>query len=72
MKRNITYPFVCNDWLAVESRDGQIERLLPIASDEEMTQFHVVFSKRIMSGIFAGCGRRDETRDDRFCHHLIL
>ncbi|XP_062619009.1 polycystin-1-related protein-like [Saccostrea cucullata] len=38
-----TYCFLCNRWLAVEEDDGMIDRLLPVASKEDMTNFQNLF-----------------------------
>ena len=35
--------FLCNRWLAVEEDDGMIDRLLPVASKEDMTNFQNLF-----------------------------
>lgn len=37
------YCFLCNRWLAVEEDDGMIDRLLPVASKEDMTNFQNLF-----------------------------
>ncbi|XP_063601108.1 uncharacterized protein LOC134777199 [Penaeus indicus] len=38
------YEFIANKWLAVESKDGQIDRLLPVAGKEQMTEFTHLFN----------------------------
>ena len=48
------YPFVCDKWLAVESVDGQIERLLSIANDKELKKFHLVFASTVSKGLLDG------------------
>ena len=30
--------FICNDWLALDQSDGQIERLLPVATQQQRTE----------------------------------
>ena len=40
--------FICERWLAVEEDDGRVERVLPIASDKELTHFqHLFVSKTV-------------------------
>ena len=36
--------FLCNNWLAVEEGDGKIERVLPAAGTENVTEFKNRFS----------------------------
>ena len=36
--------FVCNEWLAVEKADGQIDRVIPVACKKELTQFKHLFT----------------------------
>ncbi|ELU06540.1 hypothetical protein CAPTEDRAFT_185815 [Capitella teleta] len=38
--------FICNRWLAVEEDDGQVDRLLPVASEEQKTQFGHMFPNK--------------------------
>ncbi|CAH3175942.1 unnamed protein product [Porites evermanni] len=40
------YYFICNRWLAVDEEDGQVERLVPLASKEELTEFGHLFVAR--------------------------
>ncbi|XP_048575324.1 polycystic kidney disease protein 1-like 2 [Nematostella vectensis] len=40
------YYFICNRWLAVDEDDGQVERLVPLASREELTEFQHLFVAR--------------------------
>ncbi|KAK3091662.1 hypothetical protein FSP39_021645 [Pinctada imbricata] len=35
--------FLCNRWLAVEEDDGMVDRLLPVASDDDLATFHNLF-----------------------------
>lgn len=37
------YFFLCGRWLAADEEDGQIERILPVAGEEEVTGFHHLF-----------------------------
>ncbi|XP_013422214.1 uncharacterized protein LOC106182109 [Lingula anatina] len=37
------YYFMCNRWLAVEEDDGQIDRVIPVAGKNEMTNFDYLF-----------------------------
>ena len=46
--------FVCDNWLAVESHDGQVCRLLPVANDEELTNFNQLFTARTVKGLADG------------------
>lgn len=40
--------FICERWLAVEEDDGRVERLLPVASEQELTHFqHLFVSKTV-------------------------
>jgi len=48
------YPFVCDSWLAVDSVDGRIEKILPVASDEELKQVHFVFASTLSKGLLDG------------------
>ena len=36
--------FLCNSWLAVAEGDGRIERVLPVAGTENVTEFKNRFS----------------------------
>ena len=35
---------MCDDWLAVDQSDGNIERVLPVATDSQIASFRKVFS----------------------------
>ncbi|XP_066922168.1 polycystin family receptor for egg jelly-like [Clytia hemisphaerica] len=48
------FPFVCEDWLAVECSHGQLEKQLHLAAPEEMKQPHLVFSSTISKGLIDG------------------
>lgn len=50
LKKHIKFPrffFVCSQWMAVEEGDGQIERVIPVAGKDDMTQFGQLFSHSI-------------------------
>jgi len=49
-----TFYFICQRWLAVEKDDGQIERVLPAASDTEKTQFSYLLSKQAYHSVSDG------------------
>ncbi|XP_066275245.1 polycystin-1-like protein 2 [Branchiostoma lanceolatum] len=38
--------FVGNIWFAVEEGDGKVERVLPVATDKQLTRFKTLFSSR--------------------------
>ncbi|XP_035682689.1 uncharacterized protein LOC118420093 [Branchiostoma floridae] len=40
------YTFVCERWLAVEEGDGQVDRLLPVATEKDLTSIGKVFSSK--------------------------
>ena len=42
---NVTYVFICDDWLAVESTDGKIEREILPATPSQLQQFRYLFHK---------------------------
>lgn len=42
-----TYQFVCNRWLAIEYDDGEVERTLHLATNEELNTFRTLFYKNI-------------------------
>ena len=44
----------CENWLAVESDDGKVCRILSISNDEELTTFNHVFSKQAVKGLMDG------------------
>ena len=48
------YPFINDSWLAVESDDGQIERLLAVAGEKELKKFHLVFASTVSQGLLDG------------------
>ncbi|CAF0849209.1 unnamed protein product [Adineta steineri] len=46
--------FISQQWFAVEKDDGRIERILPIASEEEMQEFSYVLSKKAYHSVSDG------------------
>ena len=42
------WPLLCEKWLAVESEDGKVCRILPVANEEELTNFSQLFSDRVV------------------------
>ena len=44
----------CENWLAVESDDGKVCRILAVSNDEELTNFNHVFSKQAIKGLMDG------------------
>lgn len=36
---------MCDNWLAVDQSDGNVERVLPVASKDQIGQFRRIFSK---------------------------
>ena len=51
LQTNKQWLFVCENWLAVESEDGKVCRVLHVANDEELTNFHHLFSARAIKGL---------------------
>ena len=49
-----TWLFFCENWLAVESEDGKVCRLLSVANEQEMTNFSHLFSARAIKGLADG------------------
>jgi len=39
----LRYFFICDQWLAVDEEDGKVDRILPLASPENMSTFHRLF-----------------------------
>ena len=37
------YYFLCGRWLAADEEDGQVDRILPVAADDEVAGFQNVF-----------------------------
>ena len=48
------FGFVCDQWLAVESNDGLIDRRLTIAGEEDLKKFHLVFASTVSKGLVDG------------------
>ena len=48
------WPLYCENWLAVESEDGKVCRVLSIANEEEMVSFGHLFSARAIKGLADG------------------
>ena len=46
--------FLCNNWLAVEEGDGKIERVLPAAGTEKVTEFKNRFSDLMRTNLTDG------------------
>lgn len=46
--------FLLQNWLAVEKNDGRIERLLPIAGDEDKLKFSYLLSKKAYHSLSEG------------------
>ena len=51
---NQQYTFFCNDWLAVDQGDGLIQRVLPVASEQEMRAFENLFLAKTASDLTDG------------------
>lgn len=43
LKQNVQYQFIINSWLAVDQGDGQISRVIPVATAQELRAFEHVF-----------------------------
>lgn len=48
------YVFLCNQWLAVDKDDGQVERLLPVAAQTELANFDHLFYTRTRQDLTDG------------------
>ena len=48
------WPLFCENWLAVESEDGKVCRVLHVASEEETISFGHLFSNRALKGLADG------------------
>ena len=48
------FHFVCDKWFGVEHGDGQIDRILPVASKDDLTGFKHLFSKSVKKKFFDG------------------
>lgn len=47
MLTHFRFFFVCDRWLAVEEDDGMIERIIPVAGINDLTQFKQLFSHSV-------------------------
>ncbi|XP_028399329.1 LOW QUALITY PROTEIN: polycystic kidney disease protein 1-like 2 [Dendronephthya gigantea] len=54
LQTGVTWTMVCENWLAVESEDGKVCRILSVANEEELTSFNHVFSKKAIKGLADG------------------
>ena len=45
---------LCENWLAVESEDGKVCRILSVANEQELTNFNQLFSARAIKGLADG------------------
>ena len=50
IQSNKQWYFVCDNWLAVESEDGKVCRVIPVANDQELTNFNQLFTARTVKG----------------------
>lgn len=48
------YFFLCNSWLACDEGDGLVERLIPVASPEELKDFQYLFLQNSSQGFSDG------------------
>ena len=39
----LRYYFICNEWLAADEGDGEVNRIVPIAGSEEVASFNHLF-----------------------------
>lgn len=46
--------FVCEQWLAVESEDGKVDRVLQLADDEKLSQYKNLFIDKASNDLFDG------------------
>ncbi|XP_028402707.1 polycystic kidney disease protein 1-like 2 isoform X2 [Dendronephthya gigantea] len=54
IQTNKQWYFVCDNWLAVEAEDGKVCRVLPVANDQELTNFNQLFTARTVKGLADG------------------
>lgn len=45
---------ICDNWLSVESSDGKVCRVLPVANAQELTNFNQLFTARTLKGLADG------------------
>ena len=48
------YYFICQQWLAVEKEDGQVDRLLPVSCDEQKTELKYLLEKQAKNSLSDG------------------
>lgn len=48
------YAFLVNQWLAVDEDDGQIDRLVSVASPQELTEFMSLFASNAKRNLTDG------------------
>lgn len=48
------YAFLVNQWLAVDEDDGQIDRMLPVASPQDLTAFSNLFTSNAKKNLTDG------------------
>ena len=48
------FPFINDCWLAVESEDGKIERLVYRAGENDLKKFHLVYASTVSKGLLDG------------------
>ena len=46
--------FVCEQWLAVESEDGKVDRVLQLADDQKLNQYKNLFMNKAANDLFDG------------------
>ena len=51
--REMSY-FICQQWLAVEKGDGQVDRLLPVSCEKQKTEFQYLLQKQAKHGLSDG------------------
>ncbi|XP_021346749.1 polycystic kidney disease protein 1-like 2 isoform X2 [Mizuhopecten yessoensis] len=54
LQNNNKYVFLCNQWLAVDKADLEIERLLPVAAQSELNNFDHLFYTRTRQDLTDG------------------
>ncbi|XP_068213289.1 polycystin-1-like [Palaemon carinicauda] len=54
VQTGLKYEFIANQWFALEKEDGMIERVLPVAGDEEKRQFQHLFNTTTNKNIADG------------------
>ncbi|XP_041364430.1 uncharacterized protein LOC121379844 [Gigantopelta aegis] len=54
VQTNEKYIFIADKWFAVEEGDGQVDRVIPVAGKEQMTNFSYLFSQRSRKNLVDG------------------